>query len=383
MEEMVMKAEHISVTAGEKKIVDDCSLRVQKGEFTGVIGPNGAGKSTLLKAIRGLTAKTTGDVELFGRSEEDMSEKEIARTLAFMQQDFFAAFGFKCIDIVLSARYPYLAWWQSEDKKDHEIAERCMDFMGVLGLADKVIQEVSGGERKRVLLAKVLAQESPLIFLDEPTASLDLMYQEEIFRCCATLAKQGKTIVMICHDLTMAARWCSRLVLMAGGKIMADGKPEDVLTEGNLHRAFGLDSVVYTDPVSGELNLYTYKKASCRPNGKKILVLGDGMEACELYRLLFTAGYDVSAGMPHEHSIAAAVAANLRIPFLTGGKQEELAEKIRRSDAVLCFGTSACENELVHENAGSGTSVYADIPLSEGETISLDDMKKRIEERRL
>lgn len=256
--EKVLEARHISVSAGRQTILSDCSLEVGKGEFIGIIGPNGAGKSTFLKAMRGMAEQCSGDIFLFGKPLRRMAEKETARRLAFMQQDTHLGFGFTCREIVMSARYPYLSWWQREGEQDRAVAEKCMAFTGVLELAEKSVQDISGGERQRVLLAKILAQETPLIFLDEPTASLDLVYQEEIFRCCTLLARQGKTIVMVCHDLTMAARYCSRLVMIAGGRILADGRPAEVMTEEHLREGFGLHSVVYRNRMSGDLDLYTY-----------------------------------------------------------------------------------------------------------------------------
>ena len=159
--EKVLEARHISVSADRQTILSDCSLEVGKGEFIGIIGPNGAGKSTFLKAMRGMAEQCSGDIFLFGKPLRRMAEKETARRLAFMQQDTHLGFGFTCREIVMSARYPYLSWWQREGEQDRAVAEKCMAFTGVLELAEKSVQDISGGERQRVLLAKILAQETP------------------------------------------------------------------------------------------------------------------------------------------------------------------------------------------------------------------------------
>ncbi len=355
--EKVLEARHISVSADRQTILSDCSLEVGKGEFIGIIGPNGAGKSTFLKAMRGMAEQCSGDIFLFGKPLRRMTEKETARRLAFMQQDTHLGFGFTCREIVMSARYPYLSWWQREGEQDRAVAEKCMAFTGVLGLAEKSVQDISGGERQRVLLAKILAQETPLIFLDEPTASLDLVYQEEIFRCCTLLARQGKTIVMVCHDLTMAARYCSRLVMIAGGRILADGRPAEVMTEEHLREGFGLHSVVYRNRMSGDLDLYTYDGKK-KKTGGTVLVLGHSPEVCDFFRLLYTEGYRVLSGPLPADSLAAEVASNFRIPPL---RREELPEIVRSGQLQAVIGCGMTEEEQQWAgDVSSGIPVYAD-----------------------
>jgi len=171
-----------------------CTLRFQS--WTGRIcrhhRPNGAGKSTLLKSLRGMLPVASGRVSVFGHPIHSLGDKKAARLVAYMQQEVNVGFGFTALEVVLAGRYPYLNWWQNEAEEDHDIAKKYMAFTGIEALADKPVNQVSGGERQRILLAKVLAQETPLIFLDEPTASLDLVYQEEIFRYCQTICKEGK-----------------------------------------------------------------------------------------------------------------------------------------------------------------------------------------------
>lgn len=301
----VLTAEHISVTLGGREIIHDISFHLQRGEFVGIIGPNGAGKSTLLKAIRGIYHAGAGEVTLLGKDLQQMKEKEIARELAYMQQDVQIGFGFTAEEIVLSARYPYLSWWENEGEEDRKIVEECMRFTGVYTLKDKAVQQLSGGERQRVLLAKVLAQQTPIIFLDEPTASLDLVYQEEIFRYCCRLTEAGKTVVMICHDLEMSARFCSRLVLIADGRIHADGKPTEVLTQENLQAAFGLQSVVYRNPLTDNLNIYSYEGNTTGAPFAAAAVCGDGAAAMRILRALHNSGIPVLLGGAAPDSLVA------------------------------------------------------------------------------
>lgn len=330
MSEFILEARDISVSLGHRKILENCSLSAKQGEFIGIIGPNGAGKSTFLKAVRGMIPRSSGEILIDGKNENAMHDKEIARKIAFMQQEFRTSFSYTAKEIVMSARYPYLKWWQKEDLDDEKIAEKWMTYTGVIHLADKPVQTLSGGERQRVILAKVLAQETPVLFLDEPTASLDLQYQEEIFRLCRDLANEGKTIIMICHDLMMSAQWCSRLLLLSECQFTADGIPVDVLTENNLKKAFRLDSLIYNDPISDRLALYTYKGKE--EKGKKVLVLGDGVETVSLMRHLFLSGYQVSCGPLGEKTLARATSYCFHIPY---ARSEEELEALMAASSVI------------------------------------------------
>lgn len=287
----LLEAKNITVTAGAKTILKNCHLTAEKGEFIGILGPNGAGKSTFLKALSGLLPKAEGTVSIDGIDEKNLTDKDKAKKIAFMQQEFHTTFAYTAEEIVLSARYPYLKWWEREDEKDKEIARQWMAYTGVTHLSQKPMGTLSGGEKQRVILAKVLTQETPLLFLDEPTASLDLPYQEDIFRLCRKLCREGKTIFIVCHDLLMAAQWCSRLVLLHDKHFIADGKPEDVLTEKNLKQAFRLDALIYHDPFTKKLNLCTYEKKP--PKEKTVWLQGNGPAAVPLLRRLFLAGYPV------------------------------------------------------------------------------------------
>ena len=214
------------------------NTKINIGEIVGIIGCNGAGKSTLLKTIRGLLPKQSGEVLYFGRNQESFSEKELAREIAYLQQSVEVGFGYTGKDIVLAGRYPYMKWWKGESIADEELALKCMEYTGTRELAERPVNEVSGGQKQRILLAKVLAQQTPILFLDEPTTGLDMVYQEEIFRFSKSLTEMGKTILMVVHELNLAAKYCSRIILLGDSTVIADGKPDDVFTETVLSKAY-------------------------------------------------------------------------------------------------------------------------------------------------
>ena len=238
MTETIIELKNLSIGYGNKSVLQDVNAKINKGEIVGIIGCNGAGKSTLLKTIRGLLPKQSGEILYFGRKVESFSEKELAREVAYLQQNVEVGFGYTGKDIVLAGRYPYMKWWKGESISDEELALKCMEYTGTKELAERPVNEVSGGQKQRILLAEVLAQQTPILFLDEPTTGLDMVYQEEIFRFSKALAEMGKTILMVVHELNLAAKYCSRIILLGEGTVIADGRPDNVFTEKILSKAY-------------------------------------------------------------------------------------------------------------------------------------------------
>ena len=295
----VLCTKDLQISAGRKILLQGMNVSVKAGEFIGIIGVNGVGKSTFIRSLCGQHHEMTGGIWLRDRKLTDYSEKELARQVAYMQQDVQLGFGFSVEEIVLSGRYPHLSWWQNEGKEDRDIVYKYMEFVGVDKLAKMPVNQLSGGERQRVLLAKVLAQETELIYLDEPTSNLDLRYQEEIFRYCRSLCDAGKTILCIVHDIRLAAKFCSRLLLLASGRILADGRPEKVIAPATLHEGFGLNAAVYNDVISGDLGIYTFGAAdNATTSGKSVYIEGAGSEGAAVMRHFYELGFTISVTMP-------------------------------------------------------------------------------------
>lgn len=256
-EEFVFEAEHLTVGYPGRLVLHDLSFSVRPGELVGIIGANGAGKSTLMKTLRGMLAAQEGSVRLYGRKIRDIPGRELARLAGYLQQQTAVPFAYTVRDIVMTGRYPYLSWWQQAGERDRQLAGACLAYVGMADQADRPLQELSGGQRQRVLLAKVLAQQTPVLLLDEPAAGLDLMYQEELFRFCRSLCAAGRTVMLIAHELSLAARFCSRLLLIGQGGLIADGAPRKVMTEPLLSRAFLADIRVSVNPLTGHADIYT------------------------------------------------------------------------------------------------------------------------------
>ena len=257
MSEKVIEVKNLSIGYNEYRVISDLSFSITEGELVGIIGCNGAGKSTLLKTIRGMLPKQSGEVWFYDKQLEAYSERELARKVAYLQQHVEVGFGYSGLDLVMAGRYPYKEWWQKETDADKRLALECMAYTGTAELAEKPVTEVSGGQKQRILLAKVLAQQTPLLFLDEPTTGLDMVYQEEIFRFAHEFVTMGKTVLMVVHELALAAKYCSRILLLGGGSLLADGTPEAVFTEELLSKAYSADVEVSRNPLNNNLEVTT------------------------------------------------------------------------------------------------------------------------------
>lgn len=253
----MIRADAVYAGYNGRVILENVSFSVGEGEIVGLIGPNGAGKSTLLKTLRGILPMLSGSAALMGDDINMLDAKEFARRAAYLQQRVEMTFDYTARDIVLAGRYPYLSWWSQEREHDLAIAEACMAYTGVSDLADNPLHAMSGGQRQRVLLAKVLAQQTPVLFLDEPATGLDIIYQEEIFRFCRELSAAGKTVLLVAHELSLAARFCSRLLLIGRGTLLADGAPKVVLTDALLSQAYGAPVRVVENPLTRHAEVYT------------------------------------------------------------------------------------------------------------------------------
>lgn len=271
MSDGVIELKNLTIGYGERHVLSDVNATIKTGEIVGIIGRNGAGKSTLLKTIRGILPKHSGEVLFFNKKLEDYHEKELACKVAYLQQHVEVGFGYTGQDIVLAGRYPYMKWYESESEADKQLALDCMDYTGTLELADTPVTEVSGGQKQRILLAKVLAQQTPILFLDEPTTGLDMVYQEEIFRFAKELAQMGKTILMVVHELNFAAKYCSRILLLGEGKLLADAPPEAAFTEELLSRAYDADIQVTRNPLNNNLEITTKVNAKEKAKEKTLL----------------------------------------------------------------------------------------------------------------
>ncbi len=250
--EPLLTLENVSFRYGPLWALRRIDLAIGRGEILGILGPNGSGKSTLLKIMDGMLVPEEGDIRIGDRSLDGLGRPGIARKIAMVAQESHFRFSFSVLEVVLMGRFPHLKGLQFEGAKDREVAVEAMRATQAENLADRSIHELSGGEKQRVLIARALAQEPEIILLDEPTSFLDLKFKREVFRLISSLsADKGLGVVLVSHDIDLAAQYCHRLVLLKEGSIYQAGDPESVVTTANVEAVYGCPVVVDRHPVTG------------------------------------------------------------------------------------------------------------------------------------
>ncbi len=239
-----MSLQSVVFKRGNLKGLDGINLEIKPGEMIALIGPNGAGKSTLLKLLIKLLKPVSGRIHFEGQNLEDWKQVDLAQSVSYLPQNPVSESEFTCKEVVLMGRYARLSRFAVLSKQDDAVAKAAMQETGTLSFSGRSFNALSGGEQQRVLLARALAQETDLLLLDEPTASLDLRYQLLLLDLVQSLTLRGRTVLIALHDLNLAARFCSRLILLHQGKIVADGTPELVLTPEHLQRVYGVRAEV-------------------------------------------------------------------------------------------------------------------------------------------
>ncbi len=254
---MLLKAENLFYDIDDIKILEDISLEIKKGDFIGVIGANGSGKSTLLKNIYRVLKPTKGCIYLNEQDIKNLSNKEIAKELAVVSQEFDYGFDFTVKQIVLMGRYPLKEFYETENKDDEKSIDLALRRVGLEEFKDRSFLTLSGGEKQRVLIARAIAQETEFIVMDEPTNHLDVGYQMKIMDLILSL---NKTVLTAIHDLNMAIVYCDKVIVIDDGKIIKIGKPSEIITEELIKKIYDVPShIEYNDFL--ERNMVIFKSS--------------------------------------------------------------------------------------------------------------------------
>lgn len=247
-----LEAQGITLAYERAVVFEGLDLRIERGDVTTLIGANGSGKSTLLKAFGRLLAPSAGTVRMDGRPVRSLSTRDVARRLAILPQKPLTPSATSVRDLVSRGRHPHQSLLHPWTPRDFSVVEAALAATGLSELAERDAASLSGGQLQRAWIALVLAQEAPTILLDEPTTFLDLSHQLDVLRLVRSINRErGATVVMVLHDLTLAGRFSDRLVVVGGGRVIADGTPWEVLTPETLRAAFDLEAMVIPDPSSG------------------------------------------------------------------------------------------------------------------------------------
>ena len=344
----VLEVEELSVAFDGRRVVDSVSLDVARGEVVGLVGANGSGKTTLVRTIAGLLSAESGVVRVDGRLASDaggsgageMSQGDRARILAYMPQ-LAESHPFTALETVLMGRYPHLGRFGLEGSGDRDLAWAAMERTSITEFANRKLDTLSGGERQRVVLARVLVQQADVLLMDEPTASLDLRHQiltMDLVR--EEVAGRNAGAVVILHDLSLAARFCDRLVILQDGRKIAEGTPWDVLTPGNLRDGFGVEGLVEPDPVTGKPHVLLLGTESSTQeelvgSGRTVHLICGAGSGRELMHQLRVAGYTVTAGVLGTGDSDREAAERLQIEYVSAPPFSSISDEQHEAHLVL------------------------------------------------
>jgi iron complex transport system ATP-binding protein len=374
---------------GSRIVLEDVDLRVDPGEMVGILGPNGAGKTTLLRTISKALKPSLGVVLLDGRDIYAIGDREIAREIAVVPQTSATVPNFTALEVVLMGRNPFLKRLELEGEKDMGIARQAMELTGTWHLADRLVSELSGGERQKITIARAITQEPKVLLLDEPTLHLDIASQIEIMDLVKGLCSQkGLTALSVFHDFNLAARYCNKIMLVGGGKIAAAGRPQDVLTASNISKIYGVEVSVKRHPITGSLYtmpLTTSAKLGNNETKGNIHVICGGGTGAEVMRRLVESGWHVSTGVLNlldtdfESAEALKVSVISEAPFSNISEEvfEENLERIYRAAAVIVTDFPVGYGNLKNLDAAL-SAVHKGIPtiILKGSPISDRDFTK-------
>jgi len=357
---MRLVAEGVSVGYGGRAVVGPVDLRAESGEVVGLIGPNGAGKSTLLRGLTGVLPLISGRVLCDGQPLDSLSARERARRIAFVPQSEPTLFDFTVRDVVLMGRHPHVSARRGETAADHDAAARAMAATDTLHLAERSVTALSGGEHRRALIARALAQDAPIVVLDEPAAHLDIAHQSTVLTGLRRLAEtRGVAVIAAVHELNLAAEFCHRLVLLSGGRVVAEGSPERVLTPEVIGAAYGARVCVTQSPATGRPLVVPLPASRDPSSGREAVhvVCGGGAGRAVL-AALHERGYRVTAGVLNRLDSDEDAARALGIDHVTERPYSPISPEAR----------AACAELMKDANA----IVIAEVPFGSGNLANLD-----------
>ncbi len=337
-----IRAEGVRVRYGERLALDRVDLEVPEGQFLALAGPNGSGKTTLLRAILGLIEPDEGRIEVAGTPVRALAYRERARRMAWVPQEEPLRDDVPLLRYVLYGRYARLGRFDAESAADYALARAVLAEVGLEDREGDGVASISGGERQRATLARALAQEAPILLLDEPTAHLDIGHQLDFLSRARRRARPGHTtVVSALHDLNLAARYADRIVVLSRGRVVADGPPATVLSEDLLARVWGIDARRIVDPRTHGTFLLPIRwrgeaeVPAAPPGAGPIHVVGGGGSAAELLRALVGAGYRTSLGAVHLFDSDSEAAEELAIPAAVELPFAPMSEAVRERSRAL------------------------------------------------
>lgn len=315
----IIKIDNITIKYGDVKIVKDTSLGIEKGEFISIIGPNGAGKSTLLKAVMKNVDISSGEIFIKGINNNEITYKERAKIVGFVPQEFNISFNFTVYDIVKMGRNPYINKMGKELDYDNKVVEESLRKTNTWKYKDKSFNNLSGGEKQRVIIARALAQEPEILILDEATSNLDIHHQLDILELIHWLNRENNiTVAAVMHDLNMASRFSDRLILMNNGEIEKQGKPDEVLTEKVLTKIYDMEMLVRNNKLLSCTEIVPLRvRKSAEPKNVNVHIICGGGTGEYIIEKLYSERYNISCGIINEGDSDLELCKNLGINYVS------------------------------------------------------------------
>ena len=374
---------HVSAGYFQTHVLNDLTFSVLEGEMIALLGPNGAGKSTILRVLTGLHEPDSGNVQLFGKDMHSIGASERSRMIAVVPQELNTPMAYTVEELVMMGRAVLLKPWQQPSETDRQVVERAMAYTDISELRHRSMDKLSGGEKQRAVVAMALAQEPRIIAMDEPTTHLDMNHAIEIMQIIERLnIEKAVTILMISHDLNLAAEFCHRLMVLDHGRLAADGTPSDVLREDMLRDVYHCDARIQHDSNTGSIIVVPARRLSQPHTGKslRVHVIAGGGSAVELIRRLCLCGHRVTCGVLNQGDTDARIAEALGIgtvfekPFSPIGKKafEQANKMAEDADVVILSEVPFGPGNLINIQ-------IAEYALKRGATVLVND--RNLEQR--
>ncbi|WP_435349380.1 ATP-binding cassette domain-containing protein [Haloarchaeobius sp. HRN-SO-5] len=338
----MIRLDDVTVSFGDATVLDGVSLSVDDGTFVGLVGPNGAGKTTLLRTVSAALTPDSGAVTVAGDPIHRLGSKAASRRVAVVPQDTTVSFSFAVREVVAMGRTPHRGRFEPSTREDGDVVDDALGRVGATHLARRRIDELSGGERQKVVVARALAQETPVLLLDEPTASLDVNHQVETLELVTDLVADGKTVVAAIHDLSLAARYCDELALLGDGGLVSVGPPEDVLTRDRLAASFDAQTALTRNPVTDSLTVTAVARQQ-ETVDRRVHLVGSGPTAARTLERLVGTDARVTVGPVAPGDALAEAARLLDVPVEHRAPQEpadaasltDARARMDRADVVI------------------------------------------------
>ncbi len=337
MEWTSLQAENLHAGYHGEDVIEGLGLKVRSGDFIGIIGPNGSGKTSLLRTLSRALRPREGVVYLSGKDIYQLSAREVARRLAMVSQDPAVAFAFSVMEVVLMGRNPHLGRLKAAGARDLEVVREAMISSHVWHLADRPVNELSGGERQRVIIAQALAQSPQLLLLDEPTQHLDIHHQLALLELLTRMCSQGLAVIMVMHDINLAAQYCQHLVMISEGREFARGAPSEVITPSNIKEVFGVDAIVTKHSVTSRpyVIFLPSGRGAKSDEGSRVHLICGGSSGAALMRELLALGFYVTAGVLNQGDGDEEVGRGLEVELVTEAPFSHISERAHLENLEL------------------------------------------------